>query len=228
MRRVLASVLCGLAATSLAPVLAEETAQTTPSPIFIAMPAPASMPTIVDMDAQQTSETTPAEAPSIESTQTETVQSKEIKKAHGKGESKKEKEAARQIAQNTTKGSGDANQPAQPTGSFPKTGIAGQFEKIGRFGKSLPKRLPPTLVCAAGGTPIAFFRHTVSATQEGVKDIVGESKFPLFVAPAVCISFPYGLCAGVLAGPVVGLCNGWKYSDDKPFSKDAFSLGSDK
>lgn len=199
MRSVLASVLCGVAASSLAPALAEEAFTINPNPIFMAMPAPASMPTVIDMDNKQVDNTKDVEA------------------------------KPRAIAQNS---SGDAPAapatPAQPTGSFPKTGIGGQFEKIGRFGKMLPKRLPPTLLCAVGGTPIAFFRRTVSATQEGVKDIVGESKFPLFVAPAICVSFPYGLCAGVLAGPVVGLANGWKYSDDKPFSKDAFSLGTDK
>ncbi len=199
MRRVLASVLCGVAASSLAPAFAEEAFTINPNPIFMAMPAPASMPTIVDMDNKQVDNTKDIEA------------------------------KPRAIAQNSSSdASATPATPAQPTGSFPKTGIGGQFEKIGRFGKMLPKRLPPTLLCAVGGTPIAFFRRTVSATQEGVKDIVGESKFPLFVAPAICVSFPYGLCAGVLAGPVVGLANGWKYSDDKPFSKDAFSLGTDK
>jgi len=226
MRRVLASVLCAMAASSLAPVLAGETTQITPSPIFIAMPTPASMPTILDNDAKDTDA---KQAEQVSNTQdTVKTETKKSKKVATKTESKKEKKASRKIAQNTTGSSSDPNQPAKPTGSFPKTGISGQFEKIGKFGKSLPKRLPPTLVCTVGGTPIAFFRHTVSAIQEGVKDIVGESKFPLFVAPAVCVSFPYGLCAGVLAGPVVGLYNGWKYSDDKPFSKDAFSLGSDK
>lgn len=193
MRRVLASVLCGMAISSLTPVLAEGLLDSAPKSIFVDMPAPASMPTVVDMDQPETTS------------------------------------KPRAIAQSTTGNGTDANAtPAPPASSFPKTGIGGQFEKIGKFGKSLPKRLPPTLICAVGGTPIAFFRRTVEATQEGVKDIVGDSKFPLFVAPAVCVSFPYGLCAGVLAGPVVGLANGWKYSDDKPFSKDAFSLGSDK
>jgi hypothetical protein len=179
----------------------------------MAMPSPASMPTIVDGNQQIAQATN-------ETTQTTIKPAKKIK--HVKVKTKA-------IAQATTGSDGDAKAaPAPPTNSFPKTGIGGQFQKIGRFSKSLPKRLPPTLVCAVGGTPIAFVRHTISATQEGVKDIVGESKFPLFVAPAICVSFPYGLCSGVLAGPVVGLSNGWKYSDDKPFSKDAFSLGSDK
>lgn len=221
MRRVLASVLCSLAASSIAPVLAEDTLGSSPNPIFLAMPAPASMPTIIDSTQPATAEATPvADAP------LETKKKKE--KSSVKVRSVKQPKV-KAIAQNTTGGDASTSTPApQPTGSFPKTGIAGQFEKIGNFGKSLPKRLPPTLICAVGGTPVAFVKHTIMATKEGVKDIVGESKFPLFVAPAVCVSFPYGLCAGVLSGPVVGLANGWKYSDDKPFSKESFSLGSDK
>lgn len=218
MRRVLASVLCGLAASSLTPVLADATLNQSPNPIFIAMPSPASMPTIIDPEQQKDQQTDQQEGQQAN------------QQANKPEKNKKEKKSKpRAIAQAATGSDSNAKTaPAQPTGSFPKTGIGGQFEKLGKFGKSLPKRLPPTLVCAIGGTPIAFVRHTISATQEGVKDIVGESKFPLFVAPAICVSFPYGLCAGVLAGPVAGLANGWKYSDDKPYSKDAFSLGSDK
>lgn len=219
MRRVLASVLCGLAASSLSPVLAEETLSINPNPIFIAMPAPASMPTIIAPTPSSVESVQPVEEKTA--TAEAPIKTKKLKV--------KSKDKPKAIAQNSGSGDASTSTPApQPTGSFPKTGISGQFEKIGKFGASLPKRLPPTLICALGGTPIALVRHTISATKEGVKDIVGESKFPLFVAPAVCVSFPYGLCAGVIAAPVVGLSNGWKYSDDKPFSKDAFSIHSDK
>ena len=119
-----------------------------------------------------------------------------------------------------------SNPPAATQGGFPKTGIGGSFEKFGKFAKTLPKRLPPAIISGIGGTPICFVQQTMIATKDGVKDICGDSKFPLFIAPAFCLSVPYAAVSGVIGGPVESLAHGWQYSKDKPFSRQSFSLPS--
>ncbi len=74
------------------------------------------------------------------------------------------------------------------------------------------------------GTPIAIIRKTDSQYVGCVKEFKKDSNTYKFWG-AAC-SAPVAVISGLIKGPVYGAKNAISYSIDKPFSKDAFSLGN--
>jgi hypothetical protein len=95
-------------------------------------------------------------------------------------------------------------------------------------GKNVTQRLASFTTGVIVGTPIAIFRKSVECTVSDTKELVGESRNPVFLVPAGIISLPWGVFSGGVEGLYTGVANSWVNSDDKPFSKDAFSLGEMK
>lgn len=94
--------------------------------------------------------------------------------------------------------------------------------------KNIAQRLASFTTGVIVGTPIAIFRKSVECTASDTKELVGESKNPIFLVPAGMLSLPWGVFSGSVEGLYAGIADSWVYADDKPFSKDSFSLGEMK
>jgi len=73
------------------------------------------------------------------------------------------------------------------------------------------------------GTPIAIVRKTGSEYIGCVKEFKKDSNTYKFWGAAY--SAPVAVVSGLIKGPVYGAKNAIHYSIDKPFGKEAFSLG---
>jgi hypothetical protein len=90
---------------------------------------------------------------------------------------------------------------------------------------ALPVRLASFTFCAVAGAPIAIARRMYAQSVSGTRDLVGESKNPLLLLPAVSLSVPFGVMGGFFEGIGYSMANSWRGSGDEPFGKEAFSLG---
>ena len=119
---------------------------------------------------------------------------------------------------------GPSTQVAEAPPSSPSSGNGGVKELL----SGLPKRLPAFLAGAIVGTPIAIVRLSKRETIAATKELSGETSNPLIVLPCASLGLPAGIISGCFQGVLYGPINGWKYSDDKPYSKESFSLGEMK
>jgi len=78
--------------------------------------------------------------------------------------------------------------------------------------------------CAVAGTPIAFVRKTGSQYVGCVKEFKKDSNTYKFWG--ALYSAPVAAIAGPIKGTICGARNAIHYSVDKPFGKEAFSLGN--
>jgi hypothetical protein len=101
--------------------------------------------------------------------------------------------------------------------------------KQGSFTGRFVKSIVPFTTGVVIGTPIAVVRHSYQDTVEGNRDLLGQSKnffTYLFFPLATTVSLPFGCFSGALEGAFYGPWNSAKYADEKPYSKESFSLGS--
>jgi hypothetical protein len=77
---------------------------------------------------------------------------------------------------------------------------------------------------AVAGTPIAIVRKTGSQYVGCVKEFKKDSNSYKFWG--ALYSAPVAAVAGPIKGTICGIKNAVRYSIDKPFGKEAFSLGS--
>lgn len=89
-------------------------------------------------------------------------------------------------------------------------------------------KLPLTATSVAAstvvGTPIAIVRKTGSQYVGCVKEFKKDSNTYKFWG--ALYSVPVAIVAGPIKGTICGAKNAVRYSIDKPFSRDAFSLGN--
>ena len=77
---------------------------------------------------------------------------------------------------------------------------------------------------AVVGTPVAVVRMSAKNSCESTKSIAGDKGNPLVTGMAALAGVPFGIFTGTLEGSYYGMKNA-AMNTDKPFSKDAFSLG---
>lgn len=87
-----------------------------------------------------------------------------------------------------------------------------------------PVYLTSVAVTVPIGVPIAIVRGINKETKGVAAEMVGEADIPLGVA-VVPFAGPFGVLAGTGDGFWGGIANSLKHSYDKPFGKEAFSLG---
>jgi hypothetical protein len=76
------------------------------------------------------------------------------------------------------------------------------------------------------GTPIAATRKMIEESKQATVDLAGDNRNPIILSVlAVFLGIPAGVVSGSSEAPVVAAGNGWKYADQKPFSKEYFSFG---
>lgn len=73
------------------------------------------------------------------------------------------------------------------------------------------------------GTPIAIVRTSAKNSCKSTKDIGGEGN-AVKTGLAAIVGVPFGVFTGTLEGSYYGLSNATMHTD-KPFCKEAFSLG---
>lgn len=73
------------------------------------------------------------------------------------------------------------------------------------------------------GTPIAIVRTSAKNTKKSTKDLGGEGN-AVKTGLAAIVGLPLGVFTGTLEGSYYGISNATMHTD-KPFCKEAFSLG---
>jgi hypothetical protein len=122
----------------------------------------------------------------------------------------------------TTEAPGKAgeNQPKQPKLIFGKYSLE-------PLKKCTPGAMAAFATGAVVGLPFACKHHIVDETQQANHDLIKDSKNPILVVPVTIFSLPFTIPIGTLFGTGHAIKNSWVNKNDKPFSKDAFSLGQD-
>jgi hypothetical protein len=75
------------------------------------------------------------------------------------------------------------------------------------------------------GTPIAATRKMIGESKQATVDLAGDNRNPIILSVLAVFGIPFGILSGGTQAPVVAAGNGWKYADQKPFSKEYFSFG---
>ncbi|HNB24505.1 MAG TPA: hypothetical protein PKZ32_18945 [Candidatus Melainabacteria bacterium] len=88
----------------------------------------------------------------------------------------------------------------------------------------LPVKVVAFGTTAVVGTPVAVVRMSAKNSCESTKSIAGDKGNPLVTGMAALAGVPFGIFTGTLEGSYYGMKNA-AMNTDKPFSKDAFSLG---
>lgn len=92
----------------------------------------------------------------------------------------------------------------------------------------LATRVASFTACTAVGLPIAVVRRTKIEIVQGSHDLIGDVdtwyKKIAVVMPGF-LAVPYGAVSGGASGALYAVKNAWKNSADKPFGKDAMSMG---
>lgn len=88
----------------------------------------------------------------------------------------------------------------------------------------LPVKVVAFGTTAVVGTPVAVVRMTAKNSCESTKSIAGDKGNPLMTGMAALAGVPFGIFTGTLEGGYYGMKNA-AMNTDKPFSKDAFSMG---
>lgn len=86
-------------------------------------------------------------------------------------------------------------------------------------------RLASTSTGFVGGLPIALVRSFYKQTKTGAREICGDSRNPVFVAPAYMFSACFAAFGTPVEGVAMSAYHAWKGSGDKAFGQDSFSLG---
>lgn len=118
----------------------------------------------------------------------------------------------------------ESNQANQQT-----SGSSGALDRVSKTAKKLPIATVSFVVGSIVGTPISMFRHSADQVNHASKGIAKGMHSP-FSAPIMIVLGPPAIIAGGLGGVFVqgpwnAIGNSWANSLNKPFSKDAFSLG---
>lgn len=74
------------------------------------------------------------------------------------------------------------------------------------------------------GTPIAVTRKVAEESMDATKKVAHDSSNPAFLLAAGIVGLPIGMFVGGVEGLYYGPANAFT-NHDKPFSKEAFSLG---
>ena len=123
-----------------------------------------------------------------------------------------------------TSGSGT---PSATSGTDAQAGTsAGAKDKHGLDFR--PQRLAAFVAGVMVGTPVAIVRKSIICTVSDTKELVGESRNPIFLVPAGMLAAPWGLFSGGAEGIYAGIADSWVNSSENPFSKESFSLGKMK
>ncbi len=101
----------------------------------------------------------------------------------------------------------------------PSSADSGTLKTVGKVSICATSIAAGTVV----GTPIAMVRKAGSQYVDCVKEFKKDSNAFKFWG-AGC-SVPVAVVSGLIKGPVYSAKNAIRYSTDKPFGKDAFSLG---
>ena len=93
--------------------------------------------------------------------------------------------------------------------------------------KSSTVRMSSVAAGSLLGWPIAAARMVVREDTEQAKAIpyAGESQNPAWHWFSRVVVIPTSMFSGIVASPFVSAVDAWKATDDKPFSKECFSLG---
>ena len=90
----------------------------------------------------------------------------------------------------------------------------------------LPTRLVAFATGLMVGMPIAMVRKSAQGVVNVTRYMAGESNNPLLLgAYGLTFGLTFGISSGAVDGVLFCVKNSWQYSDDKPFSKESFSLG---
>lgn len=89
-----------------------------------------------------------------------------------------------------------------------------------------PERFFMACPGAIVGAPIATTKKIIDESKQATIDLVGDNRNPVVLSVfGLFLGIPAGVLSGSTEGPVKAAANGWKYANDKPFSKEYFSLG---
>ncbi len=91
---------------------------------------------------------------------------------------------------------------------------------------SAPKRVLGTVIGTFVGTPICAVRRIAYNEKYGLHGMIGDTDNKLAIVSAGTFWLPFSVVIGVAEAP----CYSFKHSicnNDKPFSKEQFSLGND-
>ncbi len=116
-----------------------------------------------------------------------------------------------------------AQNASNPVNQQTSTGTANKTEK------NFPKTATAFVVGSIVGTPISAVRYSAYEVKHAAKGMV-DGMHNHLVAPVFMIIGPTAILLGgvggaVIEGPCEAVKNSWVHSQDKPFSKEAFSLG---
>jgi hypothetical protein len=104
----------------------------------------------------------------------------------------------------------------------------GVFNRMGKIVSKAPKAAASFVVGSLVGLPISAVRHSANEMKLAAKETVRGLKDPL-TAPFFLVVGPEALVLGAMSGAVVGPYDAIETSAvnsfNKPFSKEAFSLG---
>jgi hypothetical protein len=91
---------------------------------------------------------------------------------------------------------------------------------------SVPKRVLGTVIGTFVGTPICAVRRIAYNEKYGLHGMIGDADNKLAIVSAGAFWMPFSVVIGAVEAP----CYSFKHSlcnNDKPFSKEQFSLGND-
>lgn len=128
-------------------------------------------------------------------------------------------EHATQISQSTQN-----NPVKQGASSSSKT-----HRSLGQTAVKLPVAAASFVVASIVGTPISMARHSADELSHATKGTINGMRSP-FSAPVMVVVGPLAIASSIIGGTVIegpwtAMETSWAYAMDKPFSKDAFSLG---
>jgi hypothetical protein len=88
-----------------------------------------------------------------------------------------------------------------------------------------PERVLKALPGFMLGTPIATTKKVIDESKQATIDLAGDNRNLFILSVLGLLGVPAGILSGGTEGPAMAAVNGWKYADQKPFSKEYFSLG---
>jgi hypothetical protein len=129
---------------------------------------------------------------------------------------------------NNSSGNQPLNPSKQPSPLKPYTPSAnnGKFKFSPQILITAPERALKATPGLIVGAPIATTKKIIEESKQATIDLAGSNRNPVILfLLAGFLGVPGGVLSGATEGPAVAAAHGWKYADQKPFSKEYFSLG---